>query len=947
MTRQPPPRRDLADRPPVRRRWARGLAGVAAFATVATTFVPAAAAISARTADGTAVTVPAAASSGVRLPTAPTFEQLLADLAAALTIPQLIADAAIAKAEYLAARVAWRLGRQCDAARHLRTASDALQHALSIAPEALRPPIRRLAEGTLRLERDVVTAAPEGCNRPDVYAVDSQLRPSVAAVTDEVTGEALTIGALDDGDGEPMEFVTNRLLLETDDPAKVAGFRARFGGTVTDSVAPDPADAGEVGTLHAIRMDPGRLLDTSRLPADMEALDPGWGGDVYLTSDAQTGRLIATAARAELEGFQVELDLVAAGHGIPDGRTDDLQPGAVQSEYDENAFNWNAFRDGSAADTEVTTAWQTLAAAGALDNKVRLAVIDSGFSNDYLAEYPADLVATDTGGVNTGPWDRNRNEDADPWHGTLVTDVFAGRVDNELPAAGVAGPVAGRTTLVNMGGRTILSVTRAVRRLDRDNTDVLNISLSAQRKGRFLRVALNTSERVIRRAVGDGMITVASAGNDGNDIDARKCRPVRGCRDKAVTAPCEFDRVICVGALAIDSRRAADWSNHGGDDVDLWAPGEDVWQTDTPGCGCVARRAAGTSFASPFVAGVAALIKAADPSLSWSEVQGVLRRTARPGEGSRATRIVHAGGAVREAFGAPFVTVTAPTPDQSFPYGDTVTGRLDVAGNTLGAPDIVWRVGESVIGRGSSPQLNLPVGTSMVTATATFPDGTVRTAVVRVRREMPPATWAITSPAAGAQVSLRTARGAGIRFTTEPAGPGVQWFLDGQAAPFATGSSVVQAFPGIAEGQHTAEARVTAPDGSRAVSRTVAFTVVPDPAERTTVAISSPRPGEEIAALGLADVPLQAAASDLIPAPAGGCPAGSAPVGEECASPTTGTYEWVVQSVRTGQVVARASGPTATVTIGSDNYVAIVTVVKGGTIVATASVPFEVFQQPI
>lgn len=77
--------------------------------------------------------------------------------------------------------------------------------------------------------------------------------------------------------------------------------------------------------------------------------------------------------------------------------------------------------------------------------------------------------------------------------------------------------------------------------------------------------------------------------------------------------------VVVVGATSYGDERAG-WSAYGVG-VDLFAPGVDIWST-TPGGGYAAW--SGTSMATPVAHGVAALIWAANPSLTSYEVEALL-----------------------------------------------------------------------------------------------------------------------------------------------------------------------------------------------------------------------------------------------------------------------------------------------------------------------------------
>ncbi|MEG3636608.1 type VII secretion-associated serine protease mycosin [Micromonospora sp. S2-005] len=134
-----------------------------------------------------------------------------------------------------------------------------------------------------------------------------------------------------------------------------------------------------------------------------------------------------------------------------------------------------------------------------------------------------------------------------------------------------------------------------------------------------LSVVLYADHSAVRAAVGYALsrdvVVVAAAGN--GSADGRR-RPY----------PATYDGVLGVGAVGADGRRA-DFSQPG-THVDLVAPGLDVLVA-APGSGH--RSAAGTSYAAPFVAATAALLRQYRPDLGALEVARRIVATADPAPG--------------------------------------------------------------------------------------------------------------------------------------------------------------------------------------------------------------------------------------------------------------------------------------------------------------------------
>src|SRR5262249_36427261 len=115
-------------------------------------------------------------------------------------------------------------------------------------------------------------------------------------------------------------------------------------------------------------------------------------------------------------------------------------------------------------------------------------------------------------------------------------------------------------------------------------------------------------------ALADDVVVVAAAGNSGSDIPE---------------FPAACPGVISVGATN-HSNAITSFSNYGWT-VDIVAPGLDITSTaldDPPSRDSYAKES-GTSFPSPIVAGVAALVRGQNPGFPQSQVVDRLLTTAR------------------------------------------------------------------------------------------------------------------------------------------------------------------------------------------------------------------------------------------------------------------------------------------------------------------------------
>ena len=131
---------------------------------------------------------------------------------------------------------------------------------------------------------------------------------------------------------------------------------------------------------------------------------------------------------------------------------------------------------------------------------------------------------------------------------------------------------------------------------------VINLSLATE-------IKTSTEERVYQKVYDQGHLLVAAAGNLGN---------------AAVSYPASHRSVVSVGS--VDSNRQRSYFSQYNSHVEIVGPGSDVWTTNADGSSIETQ--SGTSFASPFVAAIAARIWARNPHCSNEQVRASLRDTA-------------------------------------------------------------------------------------------------------------------------------------------------------------------------------------------------------------------------------------------------------------------------------------------------------------------------------
>ncbi|MCQ6552490.1 type VII secretion-associated serine protease mycosin [Streptomyces sp. C10-9-1] len=249
---------------------------------------------------------------------------------------------------------------------------------------------------------------------------------------------------------------------------------------------------------------------------------------------------------------------------------------------------------------------------------VRVAVIDSGVD----ARHPQLRKAVDTGaGANLLPKDakdaggnkleRGREDGTTDTagHGTRVAGIIAARPAKGTGFVGLAPDAVIIPIQQNDadGNGNAATLAQAIRHAIAQDADVINISQDTAE-------AVEPEpelKQAVDAALAEEIVVVASAGNDGLGGNVKK------------TYPASYPGVLAVAASDRNNERAP--FSQSGEFVGVAAPGVDIVST-VPGGGHCADH--GTSFSAPYVAGLAALVKAKHDDWTAREIVAQIQQTA-------------------------------------------------------------------------------------------------------------------------------------------------------------------------------------------------------------------------------------------------------------------------------------------------------------------------------
>jgi hypothetical protein len=289
-----------------------------------------------------------------------------------------------------------------------------------------------------------------------------------------------------------------------------------------------------------------------------------------------------------------------------------------------------------------------------------VAVIDLGFYADHL----------DLQGRIAGQYDYGDLDDVAevqpmvpvPHHGTFIAGLIAAAPTNGVGRAGIApyGQLFLQRVVDSANNQDLSFTIHALTDVADNHPEVRVVSYS------LLPSVISDAYEQAVEALGDrGVLFVVSAGNCGVE------RCVEADNDDYPLYPQSYpyEHILVVASSDLDDQ-LNEWSHYGRASVDLFSPSVDLCSLDVTS-DTATRIGSGTSFAAPQVAGAAALVMEAHPSMRTIDVSRVLTASVHPV--SAFADLVSSGGRLDVA-----AAVAAAVPFVAWPPDVVVDGTTDL-----------------------------------------------------------------------------------------------------------------------------------------------------------------------------------------------------------------------------------------------------------------------------
>ncbi len=244
----------------------------------------------------------------------------------------------------------------------------------------------------------------------------------------------------------------------------------------------------------------------------------------------------------------------------------------------------------------------------------------SAIEYGYNPEFdPRSIVGDTYSNTEERFYGSNDVKGASPVHGTHVAGVIGANRKNAIGINGIADNVKIMALrAVPKGDERDKDVANAIRYAVDNGAKIINMSF-----GKDYSPQKEAVDKAVKYAETKGVLLIHAAGNDDDDNDIKPSYPSRYYKDGK-----EASNWIEVGATSwgADSTLAADFSNYGKRSVNFFAPGVHLYSSIP---GNEYDYMDGTSFASPAVSGIAAMLMSYFPNLTPVQVKDILIKSSR------------------------------------------------------------------------------------------------------------------------------------------------------------------------------------------------------------------------------------------------------------------------------------------------------------------------------
>ncbi len=231
-----------------------------------------------------------------------------------------------------------------------------------------------------------------------------------------------------------------------------------------------------------------------------------------------------------------------------------------------------------------------------------------------------DIVKDNENDFNDRNYGNNDIMASTPFHGTHCAGIIGAARNNNTGIDGIADNVSiMMLRAVPDGDEHDKDIALAIRYAVDNGAKIISMSF-----GKDFSPEKHWVDEAFRYAEKKGVLLIHAAGNDAKNIDTAYNFPNPVFENGSGKA----SNVITVGASGDEKTGGltASFSNFGKNEVDVFAPGVNIYST-IPG-GNTYGNASGTSMACPVVAGIAALILEYYPTLTSTELKMIIERSA-------------------------------------------------------------------------------------------------------------------------------------------------------------------------------------------------------------------------------------------------------------------------------------------------------------------------------